>query len=360
MTKSRYKPDVVSPPGETLQELLEQQNLSQADLAERMGRPKKTINEIIQGKTALTPETAIQLERVLKTPARFWLAREARYRGWLAEQDEDHRLKNEVGSLTEFPLKEMAKHGWIERHIDKVAQLKELLNFFGVTTIDKIPLVEAVAFRRSEAFATNPWALAAWLRQGELDAMEQQCAPFDKSRFLAALREVKTLTFEKPDVFVPKLAHLCNAAGVAITFTKELPNTSVSGATRWITPDRALMQLSLRYKTNDHFWFSFFHESAHIYLGHAKREILLEDGRPDPSLDPREQEANDFANEFLVPKHIIQKLSKGPISELLVSKTAHDLGIHSGVLLGRLQHEKLLGYPVYRHLKIAFVSELTQ
>jgi addiction module HigA family antidote len=94
--QTKYKPNFVSPPGETLQELLEQFNLSQADLAERTGRPKKTINEIIQGKSAITPETALQFQRVLKTPAHFWLVREAKYRAWLAEQDDDHRLKGDV------------------------------------------------------------------------------------------------------------------------------------------------------------------------------------------------------------------------------------------------------------------------
>jgi addiction module HigA family antidote len=77
-----YTPDHVSPPGETLLETLEMLGLSQAELAERTGRPKKAINEIVQGKVAITPETAMQLELVLKVPATFWLAREEKFRAW--------------------------------------------------------------------------------------------------------------------------------------------------------------------------------------------------------------------------------------------------------------------------------------
>ena len=78
--QNQYTPDYVSPPGETLQEVLEERGMSQAELAERTGRPKKTINEIINGKAAITPETALQLERVLGIPASFWNNRERRYR----------------------------------------------------------------------------------------------------------------------------------------------------------------------------------------------------------------------------------------------------------------------------------------
>ena len=71
------------PPGEIIAELLEERCLSQKELARRMGRPQKTINEIIHGKAALTPETAYQLEMVLGTPASYWLTHEAHYRAYL-------------------------------------------------------------------------------------------------------------------------------------------------------------------------------------------------------------------------------------------------------------------------------------
>jgi addiction module HigA family antidote len=82
--KNRYAPDFVSPPGETLAEILEERNMSQSELAQRMGRPKKTINEIIKGKAEITIDTALQIELVLGTPARFWIERERLYREYLA------------------------------------------------------------------------------------------------------------------------------------------------------------------------------------------------------------------------------------------------------------------------------------
>ena len=75
-----FQPDHAVPPGETLKETLETIGMSQAELAERTGRPKKTINEIIMGKSAITSETALQLERVLGVPASFWNNLERNYK----------------------------------------------------------------------------------------------------------------------------------------------------------------------------------------------------------------------------------------------------------------------------------------
>ncbi len=93
---TQYIPDFVSPPGETLLEVLETRGMSQAELAERTGRPKKTINEIIKGKTAITPETALQFEFVLGVPARFWNQREQNYREFLARQRENLKQRDWV------------------------------------------------------------------------------------------------------------------------------------------------------------------------------------------------------------------------------------------------------------------------
>jgi HTH-type transcriptional regulator/antitoxin HigA len=78
--KNRYNPDAVSPPGATLKDALELHGMSQAEFCRVIGRPTKTINEIIKGKAAITAGTAIQFENALGIPAEFWVQREATYR----------------------------------------------------------------------------------------------------------------------------------------------------------------------------------------------------------------------------------------------------------------------------------------
>lgn len=95
-----FSPDWAVPPGETLQEIIDDLGMSQAELANRLERPKKLVNEIIQGKAAITPDTAIQLERVLGLKAQFWLNLEQNYREALARQKDRAFLAQHVEWLT--------------------------------------------------------------------------------------------------------------------------------------------------------------------------------------------------------------------------------------------------------------------
>lgn len=93
MKQNGFNPDWASPPGDTLKDILEERGMSQAELGRLMGRPLKTINEIIKAKAGITAETALGLEAVFKVPAEFWMTREAQYRLQLA------RLAKRKGSL---------------------------------------------------------------------------------------------------------------------------------------------------------------------------------------------------------------------------------------------------------------------
>src|ERR1035441_4780316 len=175
--QNQYMPDVVSPPGETLQDLLESRRMSQAELADRTGRPKKTINEIVRGKAAITAETALQFERVLGVPASFWISREQNYRESLARAKEATALEGQIDWLDQIPYKNLVKLGWVRNHRDKPSQVNELLRFFAVassTSWNELwRTAAAPAFRQSQSFSSEPGAVAAWLRRGEIEAAKQ-------------------------------------------------------------------------------------------------------------------------------------------------------------------------------------------
>ena len=337
----KYKPDFVTPPGETLEEILETIGMSQVDLARRMGRPIKTINEIIKGKTGITPETALQLELVLDTPASFWINREKRYRESLARGEERSQLEEHIKWLENFPIKEMIRYHWIERQSDTVDQLRELLNFFGVVSPpqwEEMWCRPEAAFRTSPAFEADPFAVAAWLRAGELEAKDVDCDTYDKKEFTDSLSQIRKLTNQEPEHFVPMITKLCAKAGVATVFIRELPKSRASGATRWLNPNKALIQLSLRYKTNDHLWFTFFHEAGHILL-HGKREFFLE-GETEGT--EKEKQADDFARDLLIPPAEYRNFepSYDNFSYQDVEAFAQRVGVAPGIVVGRLQHDE--------------------
>lgn len=351
--RNEYQPDYVSAPGETLLETLETIGMSQAELAKRMGRPVKTINEIIQGKAAITVETALQLEQVLGIPASFWLKREQHYRESLARLSEEQRLKSWVGWLKEIPIHLMMRRDWIPRCKDKHQQVAEALKFFGVASPDAWRAIwkgNVVVYRKSTAHKSDFGAITVWLRQGELEAQKIECEPYNDEGFREVLTHIRSLTAQPVNYFQKELVLVCAKVGVAVVFVQELPKTGICGLTRWLTPTKALIQLSLRYKTDDQLWFTFFHEAGHILL-HGKRQVFLETKQADS--EKEEVEANTFASNTLIHQSQWQRFitQNSYRTKVGIKEFADTIGIAPGIVVGRLQHEKLLPYDHCNELK---------
>lgn len=355
-----FQPDYAVPPGETLKETLETIGMSQAELAERTGRPKKTINEIIMGKTAITSETALQLERVLGVPASFWNNLEHNYQERLARRREENYLKKQTNWLKGFPLAAMVKMGWLPKEDNLIKKLRALLNFFGVAGVNEWKGIwekPQAAYRNSKAFQSNPAAVAAWLRMGEIEGQQVDCQPFQPRSFLSALQKIRSLTQKGPEVFEPVMKQLCAGSGVAVVFIPELPGTRLYGATRWLKPSKALIQLSLRGKSDDHLWFTFFHEAGHILL-HGKKEVYIEaqgDGHQETDRIPKEKEADLFAQEMLIPKETYNNFITGnDFSPDRILRFAKQIDIAPGIIVGRLQHENIISFSQGNKLKKRF------
>ncbi len=331
--------------------------MSQAELAERTGRAKKTINEIAKAKAPITPKIALGFESVPGVPASFWNSRESQYREHPARKDEHTKLAKHLTWLDLFPVREMLKFGWITGFEDKVHQLREMQKFFQIGSPEQWenytkPYTEQVVFRKSNAFESNLPAAVAWLRRGGILAGAIPCAPYDQGKFREVLRAIRGMTEEVPDIFCQKMIELAAAAGVAVVIVPELPKTRLSAATRWLAFYKGMIQLSLRYKRNDRFWFSFFHEAGHILL-HGKRDIFI--NARENSQKEKENQANAFASNFLIPSPQFRALTKyGDPSKERVAASAADLGIAPGMIVGRLQREKVIHYSFYNDLTVKY------
>ncbi|WP_260293367.1 ImmA/IrrE family metallo-endopeptidase [Sedimenticola hydrogenitrophicus] len=355
---NQYTPDYTVTPGEVLEYELEMRHMSKSELAKRTGLTEKHLNTVFKGKgtVSITPETAIKLERTLGMPAEYWLNLEANYQETRARLAEAKQLEKDLDWLKRIPIAAMTKLGWLKKHRDKKQQLDALLRFFGIASVeqwDELWPKVAVAYRQHNKQEVFPEAVSAWLRQGEIEAASLPYAPFSKSKFREALDEIRNLTSViDPTAFIPELQRLAAQAGVAVVLIPALPKTGVSGATRWLNPDKAIIQLSLRYKTNDHLWFTFFHEAGHILL-HGKKELFIEGNN---GMDAeKEEQANTFAAHELIPKRAFTAFSRqGQFSKASIVKFAHEVGIAPGIVVGQLQHRQLLPMSHCNDLKVRY------
>jgi addiction module HigA family antidote len=333
--KYEFEPDYAVPPGATLHEVMESLQMSQKELAQRTGLTEQTLTRIFKGDQPISYETANRLELVTGVPARMWNNLEAQYREQLAKQEERHRLEADKAWLKTIPIKELIERGHVEPDDDKVNLVRKVLAFFGVCSVQawqEIWAAPAVAARRSRCFESRPGDAAAWIRQGELQAQQIECAPFDKTRFSAALEEIRTLTREESVVFEPRMKQLCANAGVAVALVREMKKVPWNGATKWLTPNKAMILLSLRGKGEDKFWFSFFHEAGHV-LKDKKKGLFIND---ESNGDLSEKKADAFAAETLIPAKYDARISNCRSKQEIIL-LADELRISPGIVAGRYQ-----------------------
>lgn len=339
-SNSSFEPDWISAPGDTIADLLEEQGLSATHLAECLHFTADDATALLQGLLALTPKLATRLEAAFGAPAAFWLNRERRYRQSLARLQRGSMTVSPEGWLQQLPLRDMVDFGWIPPS-EVEAPLDACLRFFDTDSIEAWhtnyrDVLRRVAFRRSASYRVRPAAVAAWLRQGERETATTPCDRWDVSQFKALLPELRSLTRKRdPEVFVPELAARCAEVGVAVAVVRAPRGCPVSGATRHLSPTKALLLLSFRHLTDDHFWFTFFHEAAHLVL-HGDRGFFLEEANPFTTKE--EEEADKYAEDLLIPPGYRSDLSRLRTSHMDVIRFARQIGLAAGVVVGQLQH----------------------
>jgi addiction module HigA family antidote len=330
-----YDPDYAVVPGETLKETMESLDMTQKDLAVRTGLTEQTIIRIFKGEQPITYETANRMELVTGVPARFWNNLESNYREQLAKIHEKEKLEKDIKWLKTIEYKELIKREIIENHSDKYLVLKQVLAFFGVSSVDaweKIWTNPAVAAKRSHAFETKLGAASIWIRIGEIEANRIECEPFKKEKFKVAIKEIRDLIRKNIETSVPKMKKLCAQSGVALVLVPEMKKVPWSGASKWLNSEKALIVLNLRGKSEDKFWFSFFHEAGHV-LNDNKTGLYIADN----SKDPVEERADRFAADFLIPRKY-NRIIKELRTKKQVEDFARLIGVSPGIVVGRFHH----------------------
>ena len=352
MSNSGFIPNWFSPPGDTIRELLEDRGLSFSDFAERMDRSRSWVSHLLRGDEGITKETADSLQTVLGGSSKFWLCREAQFREDYARLATKATTEHEGKAwLKGLPLRDMKKFGWLDPFLSEKNDLEACVNFFGVPNVNS-QVLESAAFMTSKTYKSLPGAAASWLRQGEIESASIDCNDWNKGKFRDVLSKIRTLTkIKDPKLFLPKLQKAVAACGVAVVVVRAPNGCRASGATRFISPNKALLLLSFRYLSDDHFWFAFFHEAGHLVL-HDNSRIFLEG--PGIDEDEFETEANEFAAQNLIPEEYVSELNALRANHHNVMRFATKIGIAPGIVVGQLQHLGLIRYNQLNRLKRKF------
>lgn len=339
---NKYYPQSVTHPAVILAEALEENNMGAKEFAVKTGKPEKTISTVLKSKSSITPDMAMLFEQVLKIPAHFWIEAQRNYDEYLARLNFQKNIDSAVEWAKQFPYTAMVNLEWMPKTTKPKEKVVNLFSYFGIANKKGFEDYyynqrTQVAFRISLKNQDNAPAIAAWLRQGEIQAKAQNVPAYSKTKLKQHLPLFKKLMIQQPNNFFSQLQSLCTEAGVKLVGTPCLPKTQIKGSTRWLK-DSPLIQLGDCNKRNDIFWFTFFHEVAHILL-HGKKYFSIENITVKGEKKQYEKEADNFAAEWLLSKkQEAITLQKAKLTNKDVKEFAVTFETHPACIVGRLQH----------------------
>jgi HTH-type transcriptional regulator/antitoxin HigA len=336
-----------SPPGETIQAVMNDRRLSRESVADATGLTAGEFERLLSGDLGINLSMARALAECVGASAAFWLTRDAQYR------DDLDRVHADDWSQA-LPLKQMSEWGWVTQPATWRERIAVCLDYFGVQNVAEwdatyAAQVESALFRTSHAYQHETNATAVWFRACEIQADQVEIQrPFSPDLFEQKLVEIRALTRQSnPSRFIPALVDACSSAGVRLAVVRSPKGCTASGATR-LYDDSPLIALSARHLSDDHFWFTFYHEAAHALVHDLTTPFIDSDDVEDDENDDAEDEANQLATRLLLGE---VPLAARPRSYREVIHIAQTAGVSPGIVVGQLQHRGILGRNEHNRLK---------
>lgn len=348
-----FNPDWVSPPADTILELLSDKSYAGSDLCRLMNIAQNQAELLLKGQLEIDLSIAKILSSTLGASENFWLQRQHQY------NEANQRLVHEQQEwLTSLPLKELVKNGFLAKCLNHNEKFNACLRFFGVDSLNQWEStyhkkLSIASFRTSESFDSNPTSVITWLRMGEVLAEKSVCNKWDKDLLVKELPNIRALSRDSElSRMLPNLRELLLKCGVALAIVKTPAGCRASGATYFLSENKAIIILSFRYLSDDHFWFSLFHEIGHLLL-HGMKGLFLEG--LGGSTSKEELEADSFAEEILIPQKYKAQMQSFRVADWKkIIRFAKEVGVSKGIVVGQLQHAKIISYSSLNKMKVRY------
>ncbi len=355
-------PAEVFPPGEFIRDEIEARGWTQAELAEILGRPLKTVSDILLGKRAITPETAHGLGEAFGVDPQFWLNLESAYRlSKVRTQKGD--VARRARLFAEAPVKDMVRRGWISESEDIGRLERQVLEFLEQESFEQKPTL-AVAARKSSSYSVTTPAQKAWLFRVKQLASTVPVRTFEERNVDQLFSELRRLVVSEQEArHVPGLL---SEYGIRFLVVEHLPKSRIDGVAMWLDESSPVVAVSLRYDRIDAFWHTLTHELAHIARRHSSGiddNIFDEDKPPGMQRPEMEVEADEIACDTLVPKRELDSFIariRPLYSRSRINQFANRLQVHPGIIVGQLQRREEIKYSQLRETLVKIREIVTQ
>ena len=347
-----YKDLIAFHPGQYVEELIEDYNVTQKEFAERLGVSAKTVSKLVNAEESISKETAHKLAKLSGVSMQAWLNLQNAYDVKVAEIVEQKELEEggekEICEMIDF--KYFKERGYVpdKRYSlkEKIIELRKILEVSSLEYL--VTFNHLVSYRNTREFTTKSIVNSnIMLELASKKARDITTTKLHRRKLERSLPTLRNLTRQDPEVFPQRLYDILLDCGVVLVGLPALPNANLNGATKKFGNGSAMLLLTDRNKASDIFWFSLFHEIGHI----LENDFSSDDGNGE-SYRRSEEEADKFAKDFLIrPEDYQAFVEKGNFDKSNILDFAEKIDIHPSVVLGRLQNEGILSFDRYRELK---------
>ena len=349
MIKEAYKNIIAFHPGYYLTDIIEELEMTQDEFAKRLGTTGKTVSLLLNGQTTLTNDLAMKISAMLGIGVETLLNLQKTYDEKKIEIDRAKAMDQQIEVADVIDYAYFVRNRLLPDVKSKVEKIKQLCSFLKVSDLQILKRRDLLAsFRTTVTSVTDKNVINAnvWLQTALNQGIAMKVAPFDERKLKSHIDEIRSMTLQEPSEFLPRLRGIFNECGVAFVLLPALKNCGINGVVKWYD-DKVVLALNDRFKYADAFWFSLFHEIKHIFQK-KKTKVIISCNNDFSELDEEfEKEADAFATETLIPQEDYNSYfdDKGIyISKGDVERFAKHIGIHPGIVVGRLQHDKRIAH----------------
>lgn len=355
MNKIEYDNIIAFHPGYYVKDIIEDMDLTQEEFAIRLGTTPKNLSELLSGKIKLSTDLAMKLSRMLGTSVDVWINLEKSYEEKILEIENRKKLDEQIEIVKNIDYSYFTQFG-LPNTKNSEEKINYLCAFFMISNLSILKKKDFLINYRtgiSNINEKNVINSKAWVQTAINMGKQIETKNYDSEKLEESIPKIRALTVSEPNEFVPVLKEILSDCGVSFVLLPNLKNCGINGAVKWINNDKAILALNDRRSYADTFWFSLFHEIKHIFQHKTKTLIVSLEKKDLENLDEKlEIEADEFAKSTLIPYGDYKSFyQKGIFTEDEITKFANSINIHPGIVVGRLQKDKLIHFSCFNHLK---------
>lgn len=351
MNNRDYKDIIAFHPGYYVEEILEDLEMTQDEFAKRLDISAKTISKLINAQIPLSNDLATRISIMLGISVETLLNLQKTYDLKLLEIEKAKKFDSQVEIL-----KMIDYNYFVKNHILSIAdsvseKIQNLCAFLKVSDLTLLKDSDLLAsFKTSIQTVTDKNIINAnvWLQTAINFGLRKKVEPFNEKKLKAAVPEIRKMTLMNPKDFLPKLEQIFKECGVAFVLLPSLKNCGVNGVVKWFD-DKVILAINDRNSYADTFWFALFHEICHVFQK-KKTKTIINDNKLSQTSNELEEAADKYARNILLPPKDYEELltsELGGISYKRICSFAEKVGIHPGIIVGRLQHDGIIPYSLF-------------